>query len=458
MIRAKTQMPEALRKKLDEHGKLVKHISETLEKYKDQPLPPNVGEDLDAKAAEAEKLWAEIEPELKRYERLHDIENQARQISRVAGMVPDPALPENGAERKDERRDQIAGYLSLGQAVVRSPEFKEFIERGMPRGEFRILVVDEVKSSRNGRRVFVALTKEQREAWEQKAAPVLGAGVIEPDRIDELVRVTEHEPLVLRDVLNVAPTTSDSITYTRLQSYTRAAAPVAKGAQKPEAAMALDTVTVPVKTHAVWIPAHENDLADLPRLANMIDTELLYDLRKLEEEEVLYGDGTGEHFRGILSDPGVQAARAEANDTLLDIIRRAITDVRRAGYEPNAVVIDPIDWEEIELLKGTDNRYVWAVIRDTLGPRIWSIAVVETPAAEANRGDATEERNLIVGDWMRGATLWVRSAAAISMGWINDQFIRNQRTILAEQRAAFGVKRPLAFRKHQTQAPVSAGG
>lgn len=447
-------LPDALRKKKQKYDELVKHVSKVLDEHKGKPMPQNVADDLDAKAQEAEALWAEIEPELKRYETAARIRERGNQLNRIAGTVPDPALPADDDEGKSERRERIAGYLSLGEAVVSSPEFKRFIESGMPRANVLILKVDQIKGGRRGAPAFLPLTKAQREEWETKAEPVLGVGVIEPDRIDDFVRVTEHDQLMLRDVLNVSSTTSDSVTYTRLVSYTRAAAAVAKGEAKPEAAMELDTVTEAVRTHPVWIPVHNNDLADYPRLANIIDTELIYDLRKYEEEQVLYGDGTGENFLGIIENPAVQPARTEANDTLIDIIRRAITDVRRSGYTPNAVVIDPLDWEEIELEKGTDNRYVWAVIRDTLGPRIWSLRVVETVSAEANEGNTTERRNLVVGDFVRGATLWVREAANISVGWINDQFIRNRRTILAEQRAAFGVKRPGAFRKHETQAAV----
>jgi hypothetical protein len=62
----------------------------------------------------------------------------------------------------------------------------------------------------------------------------------------------------------------------------------------------------------------------------------------------------------------------------------------------------------------------------------------------------------LVGDYQRGATLWDRERSSISVGFINDQFIRNQRTILAEARAAFGVRRPGAFRKHETQAASSS--
>lgn len=447
-------LPDALKQKKKKHDDLVDHIAKVADEHKGKPMPQNVGEDLDSKAKEAEDLWKEIEPELERYERLAGIQGRKARMDRLEGAVPDPALPEDKGDPK-QRKDRIVGYLPLGEAFVRSPEFAEFRKAGMPRQNVQILTVPHYERKRGAPIGYVPLTKEMVERLEQKAAPTLGADVIEPDRLAELVRVTEHDMLRLRDVLNVSGTTSDSIVYNRLASYTRAAAAVVEGAVKPEAAMSLDTITESVRTQAVHIPVHNNQLADLPQLRNLIDTELLFDLANLEEEQVIYGDGTGENFNGIAVDADVQAARTVSADTLIDIIRRAITDVRRSGYQPNAVTIDPLDWEEIELAKGTDNRYVWAVIRDELGARIWSLLVVEMVGMEANRGDPTEERNLIVGDWMRGATLWVREAVTVSVGWINDQFTRNQRTILAEQRAAFGVKRPNAFRKHQTQARVT---
>ena len=138
-------------------------------------------------------------------------------------------------------------------------------------------------------------------------------------------------------------------------------------------------------------------------------------------------------------------------DTLIDIARRGITDVRRAGYEPNGIVVDPLDWEAIVLEKGSDNRYVWVVVTEGSTQRLWAVPVIETVAMSDFQGVSTEERNLLVGDFRRGATLWDRQTSSVSVGWINDQFIRNQRTILAELRAAFGVKRPGAFRKHITQ-------
>jgi len=165
----------------------------------------------------------------------------------------------------------------------------------------------------------------------------------------------------------------------------------------------------------------------------------------------MYGDGQGESFQGILTDAAVLPARTQGSDTLIDISRRGITDVRRAGYEPNAILADPLDWEDIVLEKGSDNRYVWVVVTEGATQRLWNVPVIETVAMEDFAGVETEQRHLLVGDFARGATLWDRERSSISVGWINDQFIRNQRTILAELRAAFGVRRPGAFRKHQTQ-------
>jgi len=70
---------------------------------------------------------------------------------------------------------------------------------------------------------------------------------------------------------------------------------------------------------------------------------------------------------------------------------------------------------------------------------MWGLPVVESEAMPAGTG--------LVGDFVQGSTLFDREQAAIRVGLINDQFIRNMQTILAELRAAFVVWRPTAFTK-----------
>ena len=424
-------------------------------------LTKDEAEAADGKVEEAQVLQTEI--------KAHDDRMTAIGGSLEDGQkITDPVLPPehqpenkklpNLFEIKAADGKVSVGFMELGDFVVAQKALREYVAQGAPKAQMVLANIPTILARKGTRHPLVPVSREMVQAmYEAKAVPTVGAGVIEPTKVPEIVRVTEHDRLQLRDVLDIQQTTSDAVKYTRIVSYTRGAATVAASAQKPESSgLVLDAVTEPVRTIAVWLPVEEQQLSDYPALGGLINGELLYDVDKHLEELVMYGDGTGEDFAGIIPDPAVLAARTEAGDSLIDIARRGITDVRRAGYEPNAILVDPLDWEEIVLEKGTDNRYVWVVVTDGATQRLWAVPVIETVAMEDFAGVTTEERNMLIGDFTRGATLWDRMQSQISVGWINDQFIRNQRTILAEMRAAFGIKRPGAFRKHETQASSSS--
>jgi HK97 family phage major capsid protein len=68
---------------------------------------------------------------------------------------------------------------------------------------------------------------------------------------------------------------------------------------------------------------------------------------------------------------------------------------------------------------------------------LWGRPVVEAVGMTLN--------TMLVADFQLGCMLFDREQAAIRVGTINDQMIRNMQTILAELRAAFVVFRPTAF-------------
>lgn len=428
---------------------ILKRMTEIQTEYKGKTMPENIGSEWDGLAAEADVLQKEAD-RAETIRKTEELEKKGRTLATPsatpAASQPDP----------DEfKSEKPAGLISLGDFVAFGEGLKQFITNGAPKAHAVLATLEGMKSRvlwrDRGRKgmPYIPLNREERKAiqaiTESKSVPVIGAGVIEPDRMAEIVRVTEHDRLRLRDVLNTATTTKDAVSYTRLVSVTRAAASVAAGEQKPQAAMSLDNVSTPVRTVAVWIPVNNQQIDDFPALSSLINNELLYDLDKHLEELVVYGDGVGENFDGIIPDAAVPDARTEVGDTLIDTARRMITDVRVAGYDPNALLIDPRDWENIVLLKGSDNRYLWVVVTENGVQRLWGVPVVETVAMMDPEDDS---RSMLMGDFGRGATLWDRMRSTIAIGWKDDQFIRNQRTILAEFRAAFAVTRPKAFSKH----------
>jgi HK97 family phage major capsid protein len=57
------------------------------------------------------------------------------------------------------------------------------------------------------------------------------------------------------------------------------------------------------------------------------------------------------------------------------------------------------------------------------------------------------ENTALVGDFAMGAMIFDREQSQIRTGLINDQFVRNMQTVLAELRLALVVFRPSAFAK-----------
>jgi HK97 family phage major capsid protein len=147
---------------------------------------------------------------------------------------------------------------------------------------------------------------------ESKAAPVFGTDVIAPSRVDRLVQDLRPDVLTLRDVLNVSPTSSPVIDYIAEVSYTEAAAIVSEGASKPPASTVYEKRRANTVVIAVYIPATEQQLSDAPALINRINNRLTWDVHKAEEQQIGYGNGSGENFDGFFQGTNVAEMRDEA--------------------------------------------------------------------------------------------------------------------------------------------------
>jgi len=288
---------------------------------------------------------------------------------------------------------------------------------------------------------------------------------------------TQRDPMVLppmrtkrvRDLFPVRTTTAAVIEYFRQLGFTtlqsghgvNSASTVAERNNannafgvKPQSSFAFVGEQAPVRTLAHWEAAHRNVLADEPQLRSIIDNELMYGLRLLEDSQILNGDGVGENLLGVMNTANIQeydwssGAITPVVDSKADALRRAATLSFLAYYEPSGIVMHPNDWEDIELTKDANGQYLIAVSVAQGGqPRVWRMPIVDTPAMT--------EGYALVGAFGTGAQLYDREQASIRISeQHSDFFIRNAIVILAEQRLALAVKRPEAFVKvHFDGAP-----
>ena len=422
---------------------ILKEAKEIKDKYAGQEMPLEVSEKWQGLLAEGKTLQdaAERDAEFK------SLEAFGRSIAPEENVIP-----AGKSEQKANRDDETIGYISVGELFAKSAEFANYLNDGMPleRGSGAVDV-------KNLHERFVPISRKQHaQLMESKAVPTFTVNVIERDRVADVVRTVERDELNIRGVIQVAPTNSNMVEWVTY-SPTRAAAPVADTALKPEAALAQDTGTAVVRTLAVWIPVTEQQIQDVPGLVALINNELLYDLGKHEEEQIIWGPGTGQHLTGIARTTGVNAGRAVSGDGFVERVFRARTDIMRDGFRANAVLADPIDIEGVALTReGTGGGYLYNIVQNQVGAmQIAGIRVVESEAmTDPFYVGTTAPRRAIVGDFLRGATLYDRQQANVQLGFKNDDFIRNLRTIRAEERVALAVKRVRAFRTIETQAAV----
>jgi len=258
-----------------------------------------------------------------------------------------------------------------------------------------------------------------------------------------------RDALTLRNMISVRTTTSDLVSFVRQTTQITEATTVAEanvteysGATgevsgvKPEGASAWEEVTQAVEAIAVWIPATKRALADASQMRGLLNQELRDDIAEELESQLINGDGTGSNLTGVLNTPGILAQAW--NTDILTTCRQAITTLLVTGRAiPSAWLMNPEDWETIDLEQDTTGAYHFGgPIRQ--GTRtLWGYPVVQNvqvPAGEA-----------ILGDW-RKAVLWDRERVTIQVSDSHaDFFIRNMLAILAEMRATFGLIRPSAF-------------
>jgi len=312
--------------------------------------------------------------------------------------------------------------VTLGEKVVTDPKFKEFAALAKSKGNHSQRF--ELKSY--GLKQITSIDSSG------------GAGIWStrlPGVIEEPLR-----PLSIRDLLDQGSTDSNLIEWVRENVYTNEADVVSEGALKPESNITYERLDVPVRTIAHWIRASKQVLADFKQLQTMINGRMRWGLRIKEEDEILYGDGTGEHLLGLIPQAtDYNTTLNRTGDTFIDVIRHAILQVRLAFYPASGIVVSPTDWHNIELTKDNENRYLMASPQGRIPAMLWGLPVVESD------GMATSGE-FLVGAFRLAATLFDREEAAILLSTEDrDNFIRNLVTILAEERLALAVTRPRAF-------------
>lgn len=345
--------------------------------------------------------------------------------NRLMGVEQAMAALKNEPDRGKRR--------TLGRIVAEDTNVKAFLAQGIgARGHVRMEVKNAIQEFISG-------------------GSGTGAGeIIIPQRVAGWV-TPPNRTLRVRNLLQAGRTISNAIDFVQETGFANNAAPVAEGDTKPESSLEFTLRTAPVRTIAHWIQASKQVLEDIPQLESYIDTRLRYGLALVEEEQLLSGDGTGHNLLGLIPQATpFDMSRRKPGDTRMDIIRRAMTQLRISEYQPDAIVLHPTDWEDIELTKTSFGQYVRANPGSLLPPTLWGLPVLDSTSLAPGE--------FMVGNFGMAAQIWDRDDATVEISTEDrDNFIKNMVTIRAEERLALVVYRPESFIFGDFSDDVSGG-
>lgn len=213
-----------------------------------------------------------------------------------------------------------------------------------------------------------------------------------------------------------------------------------EGTDKPESNFTFELKRADCETFAHWTQMSRQVFSDQPALAGFLQQRLMNGIWLKLEDQIINGNGTSPQLSGILDSGNyVTYSGASSSDGLsqVDHVRDAIAVLQQADYTPGLVIVNPVDWKNMELERGTDGQFVWATPSSMQPPVLWGLPVHVT--------NSIAQGTFIVMD-PSAVQMWTRQSATMLMSDSHEgTFIANVLTALCEARFAFGVLRPQAI-------------
>jgi HK97 family phage major capsid protein len=340
-----------------------------------------------------------------------------------------------------------AATKSLFDRMVDSDEWAQYKSGGFRQNQFSFSADD----------ADMHLASEQRgqkDVFSAMAGDITGQAFGTWQQLDIVTRIPQ--PRHVRELFTVIPTSASVIWGIRQSGFVNRAATVAERRAadgtsaptgddtdvyglKPRSDLKFTTQMYPLATIAHIMYAHNTVLDDEPRLRNIINQEMSEGVKDAEDLQILYGDGTDTNIRGITQTQGIQSYTQTAGEHRASALRRAITRVQLARLSATGVVLNPLDWEDIELEEDNQGRYLLVQsVAQGAEQTVWRLPVIPS--------DVMLEGRFLLGAFGTGAKIYDRQQVNVQVSTENrDMFERNTLTFRGEERIAVSMDRPEAF-------------
>lgn len=240
-----------------------------------------------------------------------------------------------------------------------------------------------------------------------------------------------EQPLTIVELINWTPVSESLVPLLKESAHSFMADVVPESEMKPESTLNFKVEELTVSVVAHWVRVTNQLLADMPALVAYIRGRMAYGIRLKLEYLVINGNTTS--FSGLLKEGNSVVLTAESNP--IDTISAAKAKAFTSFVPPDAVILNPEDWSQIERTKGQDGHYIFGSPGATVTPVLWGVRVIQSAGMPAGK--------YWIGNVTMATDGYIRQDVAVELSTEDrDNFVKNLVTIRAEMRAAFGVRMP----------------
>lgn len=264
--------------------------------------------------------------------------------------------------------------------------------------------------------------------------------VIPPTRRESIVELAQRATHI-RSLLPQGTMTGNTYRFVQETAGEGAADVTAEGTDKNQVDYDMETTDAPVRKITAFASISEEMLDDIPALRSFLSRRLSKDLRKKEDQQLLYGTGVGQNITGLtINAAAFSAVAADSNAQIIDLLIQIYAQLESNEYEANGVLLSPRDYYMIQTTKDADGAYVKNDLVTTTGGQLFIAGI------PVFRNTALSVGEYVVGDWLNAAQIFDRVGVNIRFyEQDKDNVRKNLVTTVAEERLAFPIFYPDAF-------------
>lgn len=255
--------------------------------------------------------------------------------------------------------------------------------------------------------------------------------------IVELVQRATH----VRDLLPQGTTDSSLFRFVQETVGEGAVAMTAPGAQKGQIDYDLAAKSAEVTKITGFVRIAEELIDDISGMNSFLSSRLSKDIRTKEDQQFLFGAGTGDNLTGLsINAASFTASRADSNATIIDLLISVVAQLETLNYTPNGILLSPTDYYTIFLAKDSGGEFLMQQLVQRVNGQLF---IAGLPVF---RNTAMTAGTYFVGDWVNGSQIMDRAGLNVRFyEQDSDNRQKNLVTVVAEERLAFPIYYPESY-------------